>query len=374
MKLAWAGLAVLWAASIAWFALRHLNKRDGRGRWLRAYALGAGALMAVLVALVERAVLARTGLSFDVKTSGPAGALMATFLLAAPLEEAAKLLSVWPLYQRRRLNGARLGVLYSVLAACGFAAVEGVTRVYSGGDTLLTAQRSAVGVLAHVFCAGAWGYALGAGRKGARWFSWTWAGAVLLHGLFDHILWGRGPGYLAALVPMLAFMGIGAFAALRDLDVVPHSVPLVRFVEPPSLRQMRDALRPAEQPVMLRWVFGGAFVTLGLVIVLAALSVFVGRRMGIDFSLADETDVRSAGPIALMGTSVLAAFPAAGYLIARASAAGGVLEPALATLFALLVMVVLLSLTAPVGVLFALALTPIAIGLSCGGAWLGSEH
>jgi len=184
-------------------------------------------------------------------------------------------------------------------------------------------------------------------------------------------VWGRGPGYLAATLPMLAFMLLGAWAVARELD--PEPARRVRE-EPPILREVRDALRPAERPVMLRWVAAGGFVTLGLVITLAGLSVFIGRRMGIDFKLADEADVRSAGPLALLGTGVLTAFPLAGYLIARASSAHTVLEPALSTLAALVALVVLLSLTAPIAVLFALALTPIALGLACGGAWLGLDR
>jgi RsiW-degrading membrane proteinase PrsW (M82 family)/multisubunit Na+/H+ antiporter MnhG subunit len=373
MKVLLALLLVAWALAVGWSAFRRLAKGHPHPVRRYVYAAGVGGLFALLTTFAERAVLAWTGLDFDVKTSGAGGALMATFLLAAPLEEAAKVLVVWPLYRARRLSGPRLGMLYAALIGAGFAAVESVLWLWTSEQPLLTAVRCALGVLPHVFCAGAWGYALGAGRRGSRWFSSVWGVAVLLHGLFDHILWGRGPGYLAALIPIVGFMALGTAAALRELEQA-APVPSGRLVETPSLRQVRDALRPAEQPVMLRWVFAGAFVTLGLVIVLAAVSVFVGRRMGIDFTLADEADVRSAGPLVLLGTGVLVAFPVAGYLIARASAAAGLLEPALSTLCALLALVVLLSLTAPVGVLFALALTPIAIGLSCGGAWLGSEH
>jgi hypothetical protein len=115
-------------------------------------------------------------------------------------------------------------------------------------------------------------------------------------------------------------------------------------------------------------------VTLGLVLSLSVASVFIGRRLGIDFTLADEADVRSSGPLALMGIAVLLAFPIAGFLIARASSSRSMLEPALATLLSLVALIALLAATAPAAVLFALALVPIAIGLCCGGAWFALEH
>lgn len=343
-------------------------------RRLALYALVAGALMGVLSQYLERAVLSFTGLGFEVRVAGVAGSLMAVFLLAAPLEEAAKVLVIWPLYRTRRIDGPRLGVAYATVAASGFAASEGAWLVFHGGGSGLSLLRALLGVFAHLFFAAAWGYALLAGRVRGRWFALTWGAAVLLHALYDHIVWGRGPGYLAAALPMLVFMVLGAWAVQREMDPDPARLGAAARLEPPTLREVREALRPAERPVLLRWVGLGAFVTLGLVITLSAVSVFVGRRMGIDFTLADEADVRSAGPLALLGTGVALAFPLAGYLVARASAAHSVLESALATLVALVALVVLLSLTAPIAVLFALALTPIAIGLACGGAWLGLDR
>lgn len=365
-------LTAAFALALGFVVWRRTSSSARSSRRLALYAVLAGALVGLLSQYIERVVLTFTGLDFDVRVAGPAGALMAVFLLAAPLEEAAKVAVIWPLYRTRRIDGPRLSVAYATAAATGFAASEGAWLVIQGAGSGLALARALLGVFAHLFFAGAWGYALLAGRSRGRWFSLTWGAAVLLHALYDHIVWGRGPGYLAATLPMLAAMLLAAWAVQRDLD--PKSAQQSSRLEPPTLREVREALRPAERPVMLRWVGVGAFVTLGLVITLAAASAFLGRRMGIDFTLADEADVRSAGPLALLGTGVVVAFPLAGYLVARASAAHSVLESALATLVALVALVVLLSLTAPIAVLFALALTPIAIGLACGGAWLGLER
>ena len=97
-------------------------------------------------------------------------------------------------------------------------------------------------------------------------------------------------------------------------------------------------------------------------------------RYAYDFSLADESDMRSTGPLILLGAAVLLAFPIAGYLVAKASAAHSVVEPALAAGLALAALVAMLFVTAPIGVLFALAVAPLAFGLACGGAWFGLER
>jgi hypothetical protein len=72
--------------------------------------------------------------------------------------------------------------------------------------------------------------------------------------------------------------------------------------------------------------------------------------------------------------AVLLAFPLAGYLIARASAAESVLEPALASGAAIVVVMLMLSITEPVALVVAVAIAPLAFSLACGGAWFGLER
>jgi hypothetical protein len=78
--------------------------------------------------------------------------------------------------------------------------------------------------------------------------------------------------------------------------------------------------------------------------------------------------------LVLLGVAVLAAFPIAGYLVARASSAGGLLEPALAAALTVGLLVAVFWLAAPIGVLLALAVAPIALALACGGTWIGQER
>src|SRR5450432_3330022 len=207
------------------------------GRVSRRLTIGmtlGGAVAAGFSAYFERVVLSFTGLSLAVATSGAGGALLATFLLAAPLEEALKVGVVWPLYRTRRIDGPRLGVCYAS------AAVSGAVSVIAGGASGLSLLRASVSAPAHLFFAGLWGYTLGA-RGGTRghWFSLAWLAATLLHGLYAHIVWGRGPGLLVTVIRLFLFMGLGAWVALRDVapDVTAESHSLIP--DPPSLRRMR---------------------------------------------------------------------------------------------------------------------------------------
>jgi hypothetical protein len=128
--------------------------------------------------------------------------------------------------------------------------------------------------------------------------------------------------------------------------------------------------------MMLRWIGFGALVTIGVLTALLAGSVALGRNTGVDFAAVDQAEAfqRSAPPLILLGTAAFAAFPISGFLVARASSAHGVLEPALGASIAILGIVVLLGLAAPVAVVFGLALAPVAFALACAGAWAGLER
>lgn len=366
---------------VGWLWWRISRRRHVPVRLAVYVALG-GLAAGAFAMYVERLVLGWTDLAFEAARVGEAGALMATFLLAAPLEEALKVLVVWPMYSTRRISGPRLGLAYAATAAAGFACAEAVWAMAFGPGTALAAAREALGAPAHLFFAGMWGYALGSGRRSrGRWFSVAWLSAMLLHGLYDHIVFGRGPGFLVVAAPMLGAMGMFALLALRDVAPRPDSSGpfsgpisgrvLAQLPEPPSLRAMRRSLQRSDRPLMLHWIAIGTLVTMGVMIAMIALAVFVGHHIGVDFAMADEADVRSSGPLVLIGSAILSAFPIAGYLVARASAATSVLEPAMGAGLAIAAVLAMLSVTAPIAVVFALAVAPVAFALACGGAWFG---
>jgi RsiW-degrading membrane proteinase PrsW (M82 family) len=340
--------------------------------------LGGGAA-GLAASVVERSFFSALGASLVVEPGTTVSAIVLMFLFAAPLEEALKVAVVWPTVRSGRLDERGTGIVFASAVAAGFAAAESAAFIVTGPQDVTTFVRAVLGLPAHFFCAALWGYTLGrrASSGGGRWaVPGAWLAAVVVHAVYDHIVFGRGPGIIALAAPILVAMAGLSWAALRD--VAPEALPRSRLIsslpEPPSLRVMRRALRRTDQPLMLHWIGIGALVNVGVVLAFLALAVYAGHRLGIDFAGADEADMRANGPIVLLGAAVLAAFPVAGYLVARASGAASVLEPALATGLAIFAVVALLSAMAPIAILFALALAPIAFGLACGGAWFGRSQ
>jgi hypothetical protein len=194
-------------------------------------------------------------------------------------------------------------------------------------------------------------------------------------------LFASGPMAIWAALPLVVSGVLIALLARRDLlrmsEDRRRGKRRALRVDAPSIEELERALlQKPERPVMLRWILLGAFVTTGVLTSMIAGSVALGHNTGVDFAAVDNAASfeKSAPPLVLLGTGSLGAFPIAGYLVARASAARSVLEPALGSSVAIFGVVVLLGLAAPVAVVFGLALAPVAFALACAGAWIGLER
>lgn len=338
-----------------------------------------------LTALAEGRAAAWTGLDITTSVAGNTGSLLFLFGFAAPLREASKVAAMWPAFRSRHFDEPIDGLVYASAAALGFACVENALMLREHAFGWIWIARTAVALPAHVFFACAWGYALGRARREKRpgaIFPASWLVATAMHGLYAHLVYGRGPGALVGTVPLLLAMAAATYFAIRDLAARGErssrtSVLLERVSSlyvgsaPPSLRTVREAMRREGQPITVRWILFGALVTVGAMTAGLALSVAIGHWAHVDFSIVDEHDVTTTGPVALLGAGLLAAFPVSGYLIAKASNLPTMLEPALASGVAIVSTLALLGLAAPVALIFALAFSPIAWGLACAGAWVG---
>lgn len=374
------GLLPLLAAGIWW--RRSRARRDIPPA--RATLAAAGAcLLAWACQFAEISLWDWTGLSLRAEPGHESEALLAMFLFAAPLEEGAKVLGIWPLYSARRLLDARHGIVLSALVGLGFATGETIALVvFADGSVLPTVLRALLATPAHVVCAVIWGTTLGTRAK-TSWFALAWVAATLLRGAFDHIVFGRGPGVLVLAVPLLLTMLVLAYVVARKAIAREAALMPIRrqgrrpvqsaavSAEPPSIREIWQALEPKQERLMLHWIGLGTLVTAGIGLVALGAALYVGHRLGLDFAAADEADVRSNGPLLFLATAVGSAFPVSGYLVARASGTHSVLEPALGAALAVLGAVLFLSVTTPIAAIFALALAPIAFILASGGAWFG---
>ncbi len=189
---------------------------------------------------------------------------------------------------------------------------------------------------------------------------------------------GRFERAQSLTTPLVLSVSLATLIARRDLRQLSRLPTRRRSrllrVEPPNLDQIRKALRGRSRPVTVRWVVFGTFVTTGIMTTSVAVSVYVGHRAGVDFAAVDRAADGALSALLLLGAAVLGAFPISGFLLARASNAEGVLEPALGAACAIAGIVVLLGLAAPVAVVFALAFAPVAFALACVGAWVGATR
>jgi RsiW-degrading membrane proteinase PrsW (M82 family) len=387
--LRWIAPALVPVILVAYGVYRSDRRRDPPHLVVLTFLLGV-AFGAVSFWLEARGS-AWTGLDVRSSVVGEASSLLYLFCVVAPFREAAKVAACWPAFLSDRFREPRDGVVYSAVAALGFAAAENVVvlRMHPTGGIWLA--RAACALPAHLFFATLWGYALGRAKHGTRRpgaiFPMAWVGATLGHGLYTHFVYGRGPGALVAVVPLLLAMGAVAGFASRDLrarkdgpfrelgvdtdDRRPSRRSFDRFSQPPSLHAVRAALLRSDRPIMVRWILFGAVVTLGAMVAGFGASVAFGHWANVDFSRVDEHDVSTVAPLILLGVGILVGFPVSGFLVARACRLPTLLEPALATALAIVATLAILGFAAPIAVIFAVAFSPIAFGLACAGAWIG---
>lgn len=350
-------------------AYRSLRARTVLSLRLLLLMSGVGAVAALLCLWLELWLWRFTGLEPVVVPGNTTGALIAVMLVAVPLEEASKLISAWPLYQRGRLVGRADGIMVTLSVAAGFAVSEVVFTALTSGVSGLDVVRAVLGSIAHLFFAAAWGYTLTDVSEG-RWLRRAWFVAVVFHGLFDHIVYGRAAGTMVLSGPLIIAMIGLAWLGIRQARRPPQLI-----LEPDDddipLELIRKVVQRRDQPVKFRWIIVGAFVTTGVALTALGLAIYLGHQIGVDFAAADEADVSANAPLLLLGSATLLAFPVAGYLVARASATDSVLEPALGAAASIVIVVILLSMAAPVAIVFSLAVAPVAFGLACLGAWFG---
>jgi RsiW-degrading membrane proteinase PrsW (M82 family) len=363
--------------------LRRIDPRR-EPRWLVAVTFALGAFAASAALLVTDKAAARTGLDIRVSAAGETGALVFLFFVVAPIQEAAKVAAAWPAFLSKHLDEAYDGVIYSAASSLGFATMENAFVLRAHPDGAIWVARAVLALPAHVFFACLWGYALARAKHSRRRlpiFPAAFLATIGAHGLYAHFVYGRGPGGLLGVTPLLAVMGVLAWMLWRDLRSRgdrPTPVPstsrgrLSRLPQPPSLSAVRSALQRADAPVKVRWIVLGAFVTLGAMFLGLAGGVLAAHALHVDLSTVNEHELRTAAPALLLLVGVLASFPLSGWLVARAAHVRTLLEPALATVLALVITLVVLGFAAPIAVVFGLAVSPIAWVLSCAGAWIAA--
>lgn len=343
---------------------------------LATFALGGAS--GGLFLFVERLAARFSGMD---EPDASASSILFLFAVAAPLREASKVVATWPAFRSKHFDEPYDGLIYAGAAALGFAVVEGIALSPTEAS-ILGFVRTTLGLPANVFFAAAWGYALGRAKQMGNsrvLFPVAWLVATVAHGLFLYLLYGRQESALLGTLPLLLTMGGVTAAVMKDLrrrsdDRSRDSIlSLSRLPAVPSFDAVRGALRRSDAPIRLRWIVIGTLVTIGAMVVGTVIAGVFARWAHIDFSLVNENDVSTGGPLVLLAVGLLCSFFVSGYIITKASAGPSLLEPALASASAIVLTLIGLGLTARVGLLLGLSCAPIAWLLTCGGAWLARE-
>lgn len=381
-----ATLAIL-APAAALFAALSRERRLARQAPLFVSTFAAGMVAAIVATAFERLVLRTVDLD---PRGAPGGArLLFAFGLAAPLEMALAVAAVAPFWRLRTTRRserwpssptARDGMVFAAAAAAGLATTRhAVLAIRSRGA--VAPLGLLIAGLALPWLASLWGYVLGRDPdRGLRApnLARVWFGSAVFLAVQDELCFHQGRRALVVAVPLAACIFGGAAFLWRDPPAAREAESTSRlslfFSAPaPSLGAIRDAFRHEDRPLTLRWLSLGVLVNAGVALSGVVVAVVLGRRFHVDFSSVDRPGGGSsaAGAVGLLAAGALAAFPVAGYLLARASGTRSVLEPALSSALAMLALLVFFGLLAPSALVFVLAVTPLAFGLSCVGAWFG---
>ena len=383
----WLPAVLVWlvacvAPSAAWlrFIWRVPPERDPASAVWGTFALGMAAGGGAMAATEFAAHV--TGLHSELSTFASIPAILFVMVFAAPLAEGAKVAAAWPAFRSSHFDEEFDGILYATAAATGFAAGQSLGLLLQGPIRFDSVLRVLIVLVAHPLISPMWGHALGRVRRSrtpSGRFLVAWTVAAVVYGALLHLTVARSLLALIASFPVLLGLAFVTWWAARDLlarfgrtaRISARSV--LPSLPSPSISAMRHALRRSQSPILLHWIPIGALTTTGVMLTMTAVAIWAGHTIGLDFSAIEREDTSAIAivPLVLLTAAVLAAFPVSGYLVTKASGADGVLEPALSAALAIVAVLVMLGLAAPVALVFALAFTPIAFALACAGAWFG---
>lgn len=321
---------------------------------------------------------------------GGAAGLLYVLLIVAPVQLGVVVTAMVPWWRLRRTRSDRGftnkqetldAVAFAVAVALGFASTRIGIGLITHASGWLDVLRGLIAIPTFALLCGLWGFALGRDAgSGLRspTFRATWFGTVILAAATEQMIFHRGGIALLAVLPLLLCLLLLAWLLWRDVvrrDDQPRSTRFSSLSIAPSasLASLQEAFRRRQQPLTLRWISLGVLVTSGMMTAGLAIAIGTGGQLGIDFAVVDRVDAgaRALVPLLLLGTGGLAAFPGAGYLLARASGTRSVIEPALAAALTIVLVMVVMGMAEPTSIVFAIAFAPIAFALSCIGAWFG---
>lgn len=361
---AWLLSSALPAAVAFYWAIRH-----GRAELGRRTVLGMvlGVLFALFGVWLRGVVSRRMG-------AVPPLALALSF--DGPLEAGSILAAAWPTRERRRDAPAIPAAARVVLVASAFVLAKNAEAARHLPWSSIAVAGLLVRSLSSILLAGLWGYTLSRpdreGRAG-RWFFPIWVVCSLVGGLFHHLVAQRTSlGVIGATPGLLLLLGL-AWSIRGGLRSDERATEVERRVRS-AIYEARDALadRRRARPSIFRMV-GFAVACQGTILLFLAVALFFGHRAGVDFAAIEDAGGEAALPLVVLGMATLAAFPVTGFVVAKASRAPTLADPAFGATLAIVVVLAVLGATSASAITFAVFAAPVALVLACAGGWLGAR-
>jgi RsiW-degrading membrane proteinase PrsW (M82 family) len=176
-------------------------------------ALFVGVLIVVPVVLIE-ALLTRSAEEME----GLSYAAYTAFIVAALTEEGMKFLAFYLIFWRNKnFNEKFDGIVYAVYIALGFAGIENIIYVFTGGYAV-GLVRALTAVPAHALFGIVMGYYFAMAKYNPMHRKTYLILALFLpfafHGLYDFLLMGNSPLLLTAFIPLFIYFWISGFKKL----------------------------------------------------------------------------------------------------------------------------------------------------------------
>jgi protease PrsW len=240
-------------ALFLFFYLRDKYQKEPLGILLATFGLGAASL--VPAALTSLSLQRLTGWCSD--TPNLLHAFLGAMIIVGLVEEGAKFIVVrFYAYHRPEFDEPYDGIMYSVMAALGFATLENILYVFSNGAGA-GVMRALISMPSHAFDGVLMGYFLGEAKfarndRTGNWLSALgFALAVTAHGLYDFIVFSldKAPLLILSLITMAFLFGFIFSKPTRNLwEQSPHNPPPLAQLRRDSAEEAKTAEQNQELP------------------------------------------------------------------------------------------------------------------------------
>ena len=182
-------------------------------------ALLAGAIIVLPVVLIEKLLSAPAG-----NLEGLSNAAWTAFLVAGLTEEGMKFLAFLLFFWKSSHFNERFdGIVYAVYISLGFAGIENILYVFSGGYSV-GIVRALTAVPAHALFGVVMGYYFGLAKFNAKYRGIYLALAFFLpfvfHGLYVFLLMANSPVFLSIFIPLFIYFW---FIGFRKISIASNA-------------------------------------------------------------------------------------------------------------------------------------------------------